>query len=157
MMDRTDSLGWVDVERESPLAGLWFVLSVVTKCIMWLCLATFVGILFLSFLIPWERENTLANKCAALVQIQAFEQQIMLFKLDNGRIPTAEEGLQALRVAPHGLSSVWQGPYIEKEVPRDPWGNDYRYNVLDGEPWVRSAGADMEWGTEDDISTRDEV
>jgi len=48
------------------------------------------------------------------------------FEVDNGRYPTSAEGLAALSVAPSGLTN-WHGPYIERPVVNDPWGNPYVY------------------------------
>ncbi|MGC9023154.1 MAG: type II secretion system major pseudopilin GspG, partial [Dissulfurimicrobium sp.] len=48
------------------------------------------------------------------------------FRLDNGRYPTTEEGLKALREKPPGLDT-WNGPYLPKPIPKDPWGHDYVY------------------------------
>jgi general secretion pathway protein G len=66
-----------------------------------------------------------------------------LFRLNNDRYPTTQEGLAALRTAPAGASN-WKGPYLEKE-PADPWGRPYRYaqpgsHSLDFDIW--SQGAD---------------
>ena len=51
-----------------------------------------------------------------------------LFELDNGRYPTTEQGLSALKVKPGDFSegSNWHGPYLKKE-PKDPWGKTYEY------------------------------
>jgi general secretion pathway protein G len=51
---------------------------------------------------------------------------IDLFELDNGRYPTTQELLQALAQAPPGLDT-WQGPYLKKASPVDPWGKPYVY------------------------------
>ncbi len=48
------------------------------------------------------------------------------FRLDNGRYPTTEEGLKALRENPGDLKT-WAGPYLPKPVPKDPWGFPYHY------------------------------
>ena len=53
---------------------------------------------------------------------------IDLFELDNGRYPTTQEGLQALVQAPPGLET-WQGPYLKKALPVDPWGKPYVYRA----------------------------
>lgn len=51
---------------------------------------------------------------------------IQQFRLDTGRYPSTEEGLQALRVPPADVQA-WKGPYTTKEIPNDPWGNPYYY------------------------------
>jgi general secretion pathway protein G len=48
------------------------------------------------------------------------------FRLDTGRYPSTEEGLQALVRKPGALAN-WSGPYLQKDVPFDPWGRAYVY------------------------------
>ena len=62
----------------------------------------------------------------AKAQISAFESAIGAYRLDVGSFPTTDQGLQALRVKPTGLEN-WDGPYIPKDVPLDPWGHPYVY------------------------------
>jgi len=64
----------------------------------------------------------------ARAQIDAFTKALDQFRLDNRRYPTTEEGLQALVVKPAALRD-WQGPYLAKKVPLDPWGNPYIYRA----------------------------
>ena len=68
---------------------------------------------------------------AAKLQIEEFSNSLDLFKLDAGRYPDTQEGLQALVQAPPSLGAGrWRGPYLKKKaVPKDPWGNDYRYTA----------------------------
>jgi general secretion pathway protein G len=63
---------------------------------------------------------------AAKVQIEMFGTALDAFRLDVGRYPTTEEGLKALREKPSGADK-WEGPYLPKEIPLDPWGNPYVY------------------------------
>jgi general secretion pathway protein G len=63
---------------------------------------------------------------AAKVQIEMFGTALDGFRLDTGRYPTTEEGLKALREKPSGADK-WEGPYLPKEIPLDPWGNAYVY------------------------------
>jgi general secretion pathway protein G len=63
---------------------------------------------------------------AAKMQIEHFGTAVDAFRLDVGRYPTSEEGLKALREKPSGADS-WQGPYLPKEIPLDPWGAPYVY------------------------------
>ena len=62
----------------------------------------------------------------ARAQIDAFDKALDQFRLDVGRYPTTEEGLQALVVQPSGEQN-WHGPYLKKAVPGDPWGRAYTY------------------------------
>eukprot|EP01036_Dinobryon_divergens_P055745 gene55745-74436_t len=62
-----------------------------------------------------------AKSKTAGVQIADLDKSLELFKLDVGRFPTTEEGLQALTAKP-GTANGWNGPYIKGSVPNDPWG-----------------------------------
>lgn len=68
-----------------------------------------------------------AKADAAKIEIGQIGQALDLFKLEVGRYPTSQEGLQALIAAPPGLGN-WNGPYWKKsQLPKDPWTNEYRY------------------------------
>jgi general secretion pathway protein G len=92
---------------------------------------------------------------AAKVDIATIMQALKLYKLDNQRYPTTEQGLQALIEKPTGgpAANGWKaGGYVEK-MPRDPWGNPYQYLSpgIKGEIDVFSYGADGQpGGTGDD-------
>ena len=64
----------------------------------------------------------------AKAQIEAFEKSLDNFRLDVGRYPSSEEGLAALLTAPAGVPAKWNGPYLKKAVPNDPWGHAYLYH-----------------------------
>ena len=81
-------------------------------------LAAFVGTDF------FKHIGTSKQK-AAKTQIEMFGTALDSFRLSVGRYPTTAEGLQALRVNP-GLD-LWDGPYLKKEVPMDPWARPYIY------------------------------
>ena len=66
-----------------------------------------------------------AKSRTAIVQIAELEKTLDNFKLDVGRYPSTEEGLDALVKRPASVN-LWSGPYI-KEVPKDPWNNPYKY------------------------------
>jgi len=78
----------------------------------------------------FERIDT-AKITAAKVQIKNFEAALKLFYLDNGFYPSTEQGLQALVEKPTTgrIPKHWrEGGYLEKkQIPKDPWGNDYVY------------------------------
>ena len=63
---------------------------------------------------------------AAKAQISLFETSLDTYRLDVGKYPTTEQGLMALRVKPSGVEK-WDGPYLPKDVPPDPWGKPYVY------------------------------
>jgi len=62
---------------------------------------------------------------AAKAQIELMGTAMDSFRIDMDRYPTADEGIKALRVNP-GLDK-WDGPYLRKEIPADPWGREYVY------------------------------
>jgi general secretion pathway protein G len=72
-----------------------------------------------------------AKRTKAAVQIQSLEQALKFYKLDNGKYPTTEQGLQALVEAPSAgqLAKKWRSAgYLEKgRVPKDPWDNEFIY------------------------------
>lgn len=83
---------------------------------------------------------------AAKTDIATLMQALKLYKLDNQRYPTTEQGLQALIAKPTSGPSAngWkEGGYVEK-LPKDPWGNSYQYLSpgLHGEVDIFSFGAD---------------
>jgi len=59
-------------------------------------------------------------------QIESFEKALDTFRLDVGRYPTTEEGLGALLTKPP-TALKWNGPYLQKNVPADPWSHPYVY------------------------------
>jgi len=67
-----------------------------------------------------------ARQKAAKAQIELFGTALDTFRLDTGRYPTTEEGLKALREKPSGVER-WEGPYLPKEIPVDPWDKPYVY------------------------------
>jgi general secretion pathway protein G len=102
-----------------------------------------------------------SKQAAARVQIELLGAALDQFKLDAGRYPTTQEGLQALQVSPGNVTG-WSGPYLKKDVPRDPWGNAYQYKSpgdhgeydlftygADAAPGGEGENADVtSWGTE---------
>ena len=63
---------------------------------------------------------------ATRAQIDSLEKALDQYRLDIGRYPSTEQGLAALMAQPSG-ESKWQGPYLKKAVPQDPWGKSYQY------------------------------
>ena len=88
-----------------------------------------------------------AKSKTAGVQIADLEKSLELFKLDVGRFPTTEEGLNALVVKP-GAAMGWNGPYLKGAVPTDPWGHPYKYTLNNGAVELLSYGADGAAGGE---------
>ncbi len=88
----------------------------------------------------------------AKIQITELEGALQLYSFDMGRLPDTGEGLEALVRNPVGNQS-WNGPYLAKELPKDPWERDYVYRFpgIHAEFELLSLGADGAEGTEDDI------
>lgn len=97
-----------------------------------------------------------ARIVAAKNQIESLSVALTSYFLDSGRYPTTEQGLQALWEKPilEPVPKGWDGPYLNKKVPKDPWGNEYEYKSPGpyGLPFgIRSFGADaMEGGEGND-------
>ncbi len=94
---------------------------------------------------------------AAKAQARSLKTSLDALRLDMGRYPTAEEGLNLLVTPPQdaGLRANWFGPYMDGDLPNDPWGNAYVYqpptvgvNGVMGSPRIISYGADAETGGE---------
>lgn len=95
---------------------------------------------------------------AARDQIHNFESALDLYELDNGILPSTEQGLNALIALPSGAPAPgnWKGPYLKPPIIRkDPWNRDYKYtspgqhNTTTYD--IFSAGPDGQEGNEDDI------
>jgi general secretion pathway protein G len=98
-----------------------------------------------------------AKRRTAELQMKSLQSSIDLFRIDVGRIPTAQEGLDVLVHAPADAAENWLGPYIAHDtIPVDPWGHGYayapaatgsRYQIssfaADGRPGGSGAGADL--------------
>lgn len=87
-----------------------------------------------------------AKIVAAKSDIAGLAQALKLYRLDNGRYPSSEQGLQALVVKPttEPLPQNWKtNGYLDK-LPKDPWGHDYKYLQpgVHGEIDVFTQGAD---------------
>ncbi len=96
-----------------------------------------------------------ARRTAAQSQISIFGNALDAFEVDVGYYPKGQNGLQDLVATPRDAKD-WKGPYLQGEIPLDPWGNAYRYecpgrqnpNGYD----LFSVGLDGRDGTEDDIT-----
>jgi len=94
------------------------------------------------------RKSDAARVTAARAQINSFMTALGAYKLDTGMFPTTEQGLQALRDRPAGLTQ-WDGPYLPQEIPVDPWGRPYIYKFPGehgDEPDIIAYGADGQAG-----------
>lgn len=89
----------------------------------------------------------------AQTQIKMLKGALETLRLDIGRFPTESEGLALLNTAPTDgtLKSLWRGPYLDEDLPKDPWGNPYQYSRpgTNGQPFaLYSLGADGKRGGE---------
>lgn len=85
-----------------------------------------IGLLAALVVPRFVRQEEKAKIKAARAQIELLGTALDTLRLDVGRYPTTQEGLEALRRQPSGVSK-WDGPYLKKEVPADPWGKPYIY------------------------------
>jgi len=91
-----------------------------------------------------------ARVTAARVQINGFMTALAAYKMDTGTFPATEMGLQALRDRPQSVSA-WNGPYLQGDIPLDPWGHPYLYRFPGDhgdEPDIICYGADGQPGGE---------
>jgi general secretion pathway protein G len=97
-----------------------------------------------------------AKRTKAAMQIKGLETALQLYKLDNGKYPSTDQGLQALVELPESgnLPPKWRkGGYLEKgKVPKDPWSNDFIYLSpgLNSDFDLMAYGPDGEAGGEDE-------
>ena len=99
------------------------------------------------------RQVDKAKQVKAKADVEQLESVLDMFRLDMGRYPTTEEGLLALHQKPQAAAN-WDGPYLKKEVPPDPWGNFYVYRCpgQHGDYDLMSLGKDGQEGGEGDAS-----
>ena len=87
-----------------------------------------------------------AERGIAATQMSAFETALDTYRLDLGKYPAKLDDLRS------GNEPRWDGPYLPKDIPLDPWGNPYIYKIPgeDGNPYtIMSYGADGKLGGED--------
>lgn len=104
--------------RRAPDGGFTLLELLVVMVIIGL-LAGFVGPRYFSQIGKSEAKT-------AHAQLNALEQALDQYRLDVGHYPSTEQGLTALTVKPAD-EPKWNGPYLKKAVPLDPWGRKYSY------------------------------
>lgn len=96
-----------------------------------------------------------AKETSARSQIANLEIALDMFETDNGYYPSGNDGLNELISQPNNATS-WQGPYLKKGIPVDPWGNNYVYEYPgkqnNGGYDIMSMGPDGRVGGSDDIT-----
>ena len=87
----------------------------------------------------------------AETQIKMLRGALQAYRLDVGRFPSTAEGLTALMRPPAEAAAFWSGPYLDDEMPLDPWRTPYRYEHPTGNLQgfaLYSLGADAREGGE---------
>jgi len=118
--------------RTRPTAGITLIEMLVV-----------ITIIALFSAVAFQRLNPVVDQgrvTAAKTQIEALKGALMRYNIEHGKFPTEDEGLAAIR------------PYLEKDIPPDPWGNPYVYRFPGehgSEPDLMSYGADGQPGGEE--------
>ena len=88
---------------------------------------------------------------AAKAQIDSIKKALDVYRLDNGAYPDQATGLTALMVPPANARK-WRGPYLQKDIPSDPWNQPYIYRIPGekAEFDLLSLGADAKPGGDDE-------
>ena len=109
-------------DRSLRLAQLGFTLLELLVVIVIIgMLASYVGPKYFAQI--GKSEVTVAK-----AQLEGLSKAMDTFRIDVGRYPSVEEGLRALMVKPDSANG-WNGPYLKKDVPLDPWGRPYGYKI----------------------------
>ncbi|HWK48719.1 MAG TPA: type II secretion system major pseudopilin GspG [Steroidobacter sp.] len=108
-----------EVRAHGAKQGGFTLLELLVVIVIIGLLAAYVGPRYFNQLGKSERK-------AAKAQIEAFGRALDAYRLDVGSYPSTEQGLEALTTRPDG-DTRWDGPYLQKAVPADPWGRPYQY------------------------------
>lgn len=94
-----------------------------------------------------------SERGVAKAQIEGLGRALDAYRLDVGHYPSSERGLNELNVKP-AEASKWNGPYLQKAIPPDPWGNPYVYRMpgKEGDFDLLSYGKDGQPGGEGDAA-----
>ncbi len=114
-------------------------------------LATLVGTQVLKQIAHAKEATTKAN-------LKTLHAAVSQFYMELGQLPSEEMGLQALVEAPPGLEEKWTGYLTESEIPKDGWQHDFKFEIVPGTAsnfFIRSAGPDGEFDTDDDLLSTD--
>ena len=108
----------MNVERISPARGF----TLLELLVVILIIGLLTGIVAPRFLGQIGRSET----TAARAQLDALDKALQAYRVDTGRFPSTSQGLRALVVQPAD-EARWRGPYMQSEIPADPWGSAYQY------------------------------
>ena len=132
-------------KRQKRLRGFSFIEVMVVIIILGL-LSSIVGVYLFD-----SAEKAKAD--ATKTQIRGLETALDLYRLNNSRYPSAEQGLKALLEKPEVgvIPKNWNGPYLRgNNLPEDGWGSPYRYLSVNGKNYeIISLGADATDGGTD--------
>lgn len=92
------------------------------------------------------RQQAGAMRDVAMTEISTLEAALDIYRLDVGEYPDSLEGLMTNESG----RAAWNGPYLRRGVPQDPWQNDYAYEADSRGFTLTSYGADGERGGDDD-------
>ena len=92
-----------------------------------LIIGLLTGIVAPRFLGQIGRSETTATRA----QLDAFDKALQAYRVDTGRFPSTSQGLRALVVQPAD-EARWRGPYMQSDIPVDPWGSAYQYRYPGG-------------------------
>jgi len=148
---RQHSIGPIHPRRHSRLTCGFTLLELLVVIVIIGLLASYVGPKYFAQL--GKSEVTIAKS-----QIESFERALDTFRLDTGRYPTSDEGLAVLLNKPANADK-WNGPYMKKDIPLDPWGHPYIYKIPGSkhEYQITSFGRDGQpGGTGDDADISSE-
>jgi len=115
-----------------------------------LAVIVIIGVLAATIGSRFLGQTETAKAGAARTEMGQMVQSLDLFKLEVGRYPSAQEGLEALIKNPGNVTN-WNGPYLRKDNIKDPWNNDYMYTTPgpNNTPFeLKSLGADGKDGGE---------
>jgi general secretion pathway protein G len=132
-------------QRRSPALGFTLLELLVVMVIIGL-LAAYVGPRYFSQIGKSERST-------AKAQIEGLAKALDTYRLDTGHYPSTEQGLNTLVTRPAD-EPKWNGPYLQKAVPPDPWGRPYVYRSpgQDGDFDLLSLAKDGQPGGEADAA-----
>ncbi len=138
------------INRTRPRGGFTLVEMLVVLAIL---------VLLVSMVVPRIiGSQKKADINAAKTQIGMYKAALERYALDCKKYPASEQGLAALVSKPSELSETasWDGPYVNGEIGRDPWGGEYQYKYppekgSGDNPDIWSFGPDGEDNTDDDI------